>query len=266
MGGYVIAGRPADRVLMLTLNRPEKLNALSMAFVSDLCGQLRQADEDDTVGCVVLTGAGRAFSAGADIADQHRYGDAVPFDPERLRNWSGIERFGKPLIAAVNGYALGGGNELAMIADIVIASERAVFGQPEIRIGIFPGDGGTQRLVRAVGKTVAMQMILSGQFIDAATAQRAGLVSEVVPHDELVGRATALAATIASHSLVALKAAKKAVLQAFETSLSAGLAYEREAMRLPFASPDRAEGMAAFLEKRPPRFNRAGPGKDGGQP
>jgi len=262
MGAYVGACRSADRVLTLTLKRPEKLNALSMGLVSDLCEQLRQAAHDDTVGCVVLTGAGRAFSAGADIADQHRYGDTVPFNPERLRNWSEIERFEKPLIAAVNGYALGGGNELAMIADIIIASEKAVFGQPEIKIGIFPGDGGTQRLVRSTSKTVAMQMILSGQFIDAATAQRVGLVSEVVPDDQLVDRATAIASAIAAHSLVALKAAKKAILQAFETSLSAGLAYEREALRLPFASADRAEGMAAFMEKRQPQFNRTGNRED----
>ncbi|MGV6871350.1 enoyl-CoA hydratase-related protein [Pseudochelatococcus sp. B33] len=254
MSSYVVVSRPAERVVLMTLNRPEKLNALSMAVVAELAARLREVEADDTTGCVVLTGNERAFSAGADIADQHQYGEMVPFNPDRLADWGAIERFSKPLVAAVNGYALGGGNELAMIADIIIASEKALFGQPEIRIGIFPGDGGTQRLVRAVGKSMAMQMILGGQTIDASTAQRAGLVSEVVAHDQLLERALAVASGIAAHSLVALKAAKKAVLQSFEMSLSAGLAYEREALRLPFASDDRKEGMAAFLERRPPSF------------
>ncbi len=254
MDSHVVLARPADRVLLMTLNRPEKLNALSMAVVAELAARLKEAEADDAVGCVVLTGNGRAFSAGADIADQHRYGEMVPFNEQRLADWAAIERFGKPLMAAVNGYALGGGNELAMIADIIIASEKALFGQPEIKIGIFPGDGGTQRLVRAVGKSMAMQMILSGQKIDAATARRAGLVSEVVPHDQLLERAVAVASEIAAHSIIALRSAKRAVLQSFETSLSAGLNYEREALRLPFASEDRKEGMAAFLERRAPSF------------
>lgn len=238
----------------MTLDRPEKLNALSMAVVAELAMRLGEAEVDDTVGCVVLTGNGRAFSAGADISDQHKYGETVPFNPDRLAHWAAIERFGKPLVAAVNGYCLGGGNELAMMADIMIASDKALFGQPEIKIGIFPGDGATQRLVRAVGKSMAMQMILGGQTIDAATALRTGLVSEVVAHDALLERALAIAAGIAAHSAIALKSAKKAVLQSFEMGLSAGLAYEREALRLPFASEDRKEGMAAFLERRPPSF------------
>lgn len=254
MSAHVVVTRPADRVVLMTLDRPDKLNALSMAVVSELAARLGEAETDDTAGCVVLTGNGRAFSAGADIADQHKYGETVPFNPDRLADWAAIERFGKPLVAAVNGYCLGGGNELAMIADIVVASEKALFGQPEIKIGIFPGDGGTQRLVRAVGKSLAMQMILGGQNIDAATALRAGLVSEMVPHEQLLERAVAIAAGIAAHSTIALKSAKKAVLQAFETGLSAGLAYEREALRLPFSSEDRKEGMAAFLERRPPSF------------
>ncbi|MGN6773471.1 MAG: enoyl-CoA hydratase-related protein [Rhizobiaceae bacterium] len=254
MSSFVIGSRPAERVVLMTLNRPEKLNALSIALVAELAAQLDEAEADDTVGCAVITGNGRAFSAGADIADQHKYGETVPFNADRLANWAAIERFGKPLVAAVNGYALGGGNELAMIADIIIASEKALFGQPEIRIGIFPGDGGTQRLVRAVGKSMAMQMILGGQNIDAATARQAGLASEVVPHDQLLERTLAVASGIAAHSLIALKAAKKAMLQSFEVSLSAGLVYEREALRLPFASDDRKEGMAAFLERRPPSF------------
>lgn len=253
MGEFLDVARPRERVMLLTLDRPRKLNALSIALVGELADALRGAAADDGVGCVVMTGKGRAFSAGADIADQHRYGEQVPFNEKRLKDWAAVQAFEKPLIAAVSGYALGGGNELAMMADIIIAGSDALFGQPEIKIGIFPGDGGTQRLVRAVGKSRAMQMILSGEPMDAATALRCGLVSEVVPPDLLVERALEIASSIARHSPVALRTAKKAVLQSFETSLSAGLEFERALMREPFSSPQREALMAAFLERKPSR-------------
>lgn len=254
MSDLLQTDRPAEKVLLLTLNRPEKLNALSIELVRQLAKALNDASADDDVRCVVITGRGRAFSAGADIADQHRYGEDVPFNEGRLLDWTAIQNFDKPLVAAVSGYCLGGGNELAMLADIIISADTAKFGQPEIRIGIFPGDGGTQRLVRTIGKSLAMQMILSGDMIDAATALRAGLVSEIVPESLMIDRAVQIAGTIARNSPIALRAAKRAVLQSFETSLSAGLAYEREALRYPFGSEDRREGMAAFLERRAPAF------------
>ena len=254
MNDLVEAAPCAEGVMHLVLNRPEKLNALSIALVSALADRLRDAERDGSIGCVMLSGKGRAFSAGADIADQHEHGENVVFHPGRLADWHAIEAFPKPLVAAATGYVLGGGNELAMMADIVIAGDDARFGQPEIKIGIFPGDGGTQRLVRAVGKSLAMQMILTGEPIDAATALRAGLVAEVVPAAAAVDRAIEVAVLIARRSPIATRAAKRSVLQAFEASLTEGLAFERETFARTFASEDRREGMAAFLERREPRF------------
>lgn len=254
MSALVVASNPAHRVLLVTLSRPDKLNALSIALLRELTDLLTEAERNPDIGCVVMTGAGRAFSAGADIADQQKYGEDVPFNAGRLANWNTIQNFAKPLVAAVNGYALGGGNELAMLADVIVAAQTARFGQPEIRIGIFPGDGGTQRLVRAVGKSRAMQMILTGEPIDADTALRAGLVSEVVPAERLLERSIEIAASVARHSAVALRTAKKAVLHAFESTLAEGLVVEREIFREPFASEDRQEGMASFLERRPACF------------
>lgn len=176
------------------------------------------------------------------------------FHPGRLDDWREIENFPKPLVAAATGYVLGGGNELAMMADIIIAGDDARFGQPEIKIGIFPGDGGTQRLVRAVGKSLAMQMILTGEPISAETALRAGLVSEVVPSNEAASRAVEIAAFIARYSPIATRAAKQSVLQAFQSPLAEGLAFERKIFAEAFASQDRREGMAAFVERRKPRF------------
>jgi enoyl-CoA hydratase len=250
----VEVARPAEGVMHLILNRPQKLNALSVTLVSALAARLREAERDEAVGCVVLSGRGRAFSAGADIADQHEHGENVVFHPGRLADWHAIETFPKPLVAAATGYVLGGGNELAMMADIIIAGDDARFGQPEIKIGIFPGDGGTQRLVRAVGKSLAMQMILTGEPIDSGTALRAGLVSEVVPTATAVDRAVEVAALIARYSPIATRTAKRAVLHAFEASLTEGLGFERETFAETFASEDRREGMAAFLERRKPRF------------
>ena len=254
MTDLVEATRPAQGVLHLVLNRPQKLNALSIALVAALVAHLREAERDESVGCVVLSGRGRAFSAGADIADQHEHGENVVFHPGRLADWHAIEAFPKPLVAAATGYVLGGGNELAMMADIIIAGDDARFGQPEIKIGIFPGDGGTQRLVRAVGKSLAMQMILTGEPIDAATALRAGLVSEVVASASAAERAVEVAALIARYSPIATRTAKRSVMHAFEASLTEGLGFERENFAEAFASQDRREGMAAFLERRMPRF------------
>jgi enoyl-CoA hydratase len=254
LSNLLLVSNPSPGVRMVTFNRPEKLNALNVTLVAELALLAERTAREAEIRCLVLTGNERAFSVGADIADQQRYGERVVFSPERLNAWDVIQNFPKPLIAAVNGYALGGGNELAMLADIIIAGENAQFGQPEINIGILPGDGGTQRLVRAVGKSVAMLMILSGERIDAATALRIGLVAEVVASAKTVGRALEIAASIATKSPVALRLAKEAVLKAFEMSLSAGLAFERKNLALAFGSGDRKEGMAAFLEKRPPRF------------
>jgi enoyl-CoA hydratase len=250
----LIVSDPFPGVRMITLNRPEKLNALNIALVAELATLTEQAAREAEIRCLVVTGSERAFSAGADIADQQRYGDVAVFGRERLDAWDVIQNFPKPLIAAVNGYALGGGNELAMLADIIIAGENAQFGQPEINIGILPGDGGTQRLVRAVGKSVAMWMILSGERIDALTALRVGLVAEIMPPERTVARALEIAGSIARKSPVALRLAKEAVLKAFEMSLSTGLAFERNNLARAFASEDRKEGMAAFLEKRSPHF------------
>ncbi len=255
MSDLVEVTHPAEGVAQVILNRPQKLNALSVALLSELVSHLRDAERNPSIGCVVLSGRGRAFSAGADIADQHEHGENVVFHPGRLADWSEIENFPKPLVAAATGYVLGGGNELAMLADIIIAADDARFGQPEIKIGIFPGDGGTQRLIRAVGKSLAMQMILTGEPISAEIALRAGLVSEVVPPDEAVARAIEVAALIARHSAVATQGAKRAVLEAFHNSLADGLAVERRIFAEVFASQDRREGMAAFLERRKPRFS-----------
>ena len=250
----VIVEEHPPGVLLLRLNRPVKRNALSIALMRDLAAAFEAADADPEIRCVVLTGDERAFSAGADIADQHENGTGSAFHPERLAAWQVVQAFPKPLIAAVNGYAFGGGNELAMLADIVIAGETAMFGQPEIKIGIMPGDGGTQRLIRAVGKSRAMRMILTGEPIDAHIAELIGLVAEVVPADRTVATALEIARTIAERSPIALRLAKTAMLQAYETPLSAGLAFERDCLARAFGSEDQREGMAAFIEKRAPHF------------
>jgi enoyl-CoA hydratase len=250
----VLSSQPTSGVLLLTLNRPDKLNALSKQLLAELCGLLDAAGQDDTVGCVVLTGAGRAFAAGADISDMLERGVASYADPVRLENWRKIEQFPKPIIAAVNGYALGGGLELALICDIIIASEKAKFGTPEIKIGSFPGDGGTQRLPRLIGKSLAMQMVLTGDMIDATLAERRGLISEMVPHDELIPRALAIACVIASKSVAITPFAKRAIKAAYEHSLEDGLRVEHELTVEAFSTEDRVEGLKAFAEKRDPIF------------
>ncbi|MEP7456197.1 enoyl-CoA hydratase-related protein [Phyllobacterium sp. SB3] len=252
--GLVLANVPVSGVLLLTLNRPAKLNALSKQLLAELLAHLNNAATDDAVGCVVLTGHGKSFAAGADITDMLERGVDSYADPERISVWTQIERFPKPIIAAVNGYALGGGLELALLCDIVLAAKGAQFGTPEIKIGSFPGDGGTQRLPRAVGKSFAMQMILTGMMIDADLAERKGLVSEAVDAETLLPRALELASAIATMSVAITPFAKRAVNAAFEMPLEQGIRHERKLNIEAFAKEDRMEGLRSFKEKRPPNF------------
>ena len=217
---FIVLAVARPGVLLVTFNRPEKRNALSVAMMTEIARALSDAEADDDIRCAVMTGDDRAFSAGADIKDQHERGSDAALAPAKLAAWETIRSFSKPLLAAVNGYALGGGHELAMAADIVIAGESAIFGQPEINLGIHPGDGATQSLPRLVGKSLAMRLILSGQFIDAAEARAAGLVAEVVDAAQTVERTLDLAAVIAGKNLSALRRAKDCVLRAYETPLS----------------------------------------------
>ncbi|BBP83329.1 2,3-dehydroadipyl-CoA hydratase [Pseudomonas sp. Pc102] len=246
---------PPDRgVRLITLQRPEALNALNTQLLGELALELDDAERDPQTRVVVLTGSRKAFAAGADINEMAERDLVGILDDPRQAHWQRIARFPKPLIAAVNGFALGGGCELAMHADILIAGEDARFGQPEINLGIMPGAGGTQRLLRAVGKSLAMQMVLSGEAIDARHAQRAGLVSEVTQPEFTVERALAIARVIASKAPLALRLAKEALLKAEDTDLASGLRFERHAFTLLAGTADREEGLAAFREKRPPEF------------
>ena len=248
----LIVERPAEHVLLLRLNRPARLNALSKPLLRTLGAALVEAERDDQVRVVVLTGDDRAFSAGADLKEMET-SDLPSFaEIGRLTAWKTVERFSKPMVSAVNGYAYGGGLELALLTDIVVAGENARFATPEIKVGMFPGDGGTQRLPRSIGKARAMQMILSGEPIDARTALAWGLVSEVFPTAETVSRAVALAALVARHSPLAARMAKEEVKMAFEKPLDESLSLERK--MLLFQSEDRREGVRAFVEKRAPRW------------
>jgi len=247
------SSHPAPHVLLVALRRPRRRNAIDTALLVALREMLDRAAGDDDVHSVVLTGDDESFSAGADIYEMREGGPTVLQSPVRLEAWAGIERFPKPLIAAVNGFALGSGNELALLCDIIIAGESALFGQPEVQLGGMPGDGGTQRLVLAVGKSRAMQMILAGVPIDAPTALACGLVSEVVANTHTVERAVEIAALIAKASPRAAQAAKRAVLQSFELPLTEGLARERQAMLDLTTTPERAAGLDAFAARRTPR-------------
>ena len=254
MGELVLTSTPHDGVLLLTLNRPEKRNALSLALLMELAAALDRAAGDAAVRCAVLAGNDRAFSAGADITEMVERGlDAIE-DPRRKTAWQAIESFAKPLVAAIEGYAFGGGHELSLLADIVVAGQAARFGQPEINIGVLPGDGGTQRVTRVTGKSLAMKMILTGEPIDAETALGAGLIAEVVPNGTALDRALEIAQSIAAKPPITARLAKQAVLAAYDTPLAAGLREERQAIALAFKTEDREEGMRAFLEKRPPDF------------
>ncbi len=250
----VISSFPRPGVMQLSLNRPEAYNALSSALIDELGAAYSSAIDDVHVRCIVLTGNGQVFSCGADVKEMAARGFAVLKDPSRCRNWAIAEHCPKPVVAAVNGLALGGGAELAMLADFIVAADNAKIGQPEINLGIFPGDGATQRLTRLVGRALAMKMILTGEPIDAHTALGAGLVAEVVPLAQVLERSLDIAAVIASKPPLAARLAKQAINMADEGTLSAGLAFERELLAQAFATEDQKEGMAAFVEKRPARF------------
>ncbi len=241
-------------VALLQLNRPKELNALNLALMHEIRDALRALDADDAVRVVVLTGSERAFAAGADIRAMAGRSPIDMLLADHVSFWDQLRLMRKPLVAAVVGFALGGGCELALACDLIVAAETAQFGQPEIRLGTLPGGGGTQRLARAVGKAKAMEMVLTGDFIAAAEALRLGLVNRVVPAGQCLEEAFRLAARIAAQPAVAVRLAKEAVGQAFETHLAEGLQFERRNYYLTFASDDQKEGMAAFLEKRPPVF------------
>jgi enoyl-CoA hydratase len=252
----ILIERHADGYAVVTLNRPEALNALNSALFKDLADFLDAVEHDDSVRCLILTGSGdKAFAAGADIKEmadqtyaQMYTGNYFALGHDR------ITRFRKPIIAAVNGFALGGGCELAMLCDFIVASEKAKFGQPEINLGVAPGIGGSQRLTRLVGKAKAMDMVLTARMMDAAEAERAGLVSRVVPADKLIEEAMAAATKIAAQSPLAVAMAKELVDASYETTLTAGVALERRLFHSLFAFDDQKEGMAAFVEKRKPAF------------
>jgi enoyl-CoA hydratase len=251
----VLVERQADRrTALLRLNRPKQLNALNGAVMDALCAALEDLDREDAVRAIVVTGNERAFAAGADIGEM---AESSPIDmllTNRIGQWDRIRKITKPVIAAVNGWALGGGCELAMTLDLIVAGEGAKFGQPEISIGVIPGAGGTQRLTRAIGKSKAMRMVLTGEPMTAREAEAAGLVALVTQDEVVVEDALALAATMAEKSPIALRLAKEAVNAAYEMSLTDALAHERRLFYLLFASEDQKEGMAAFLEKRRPDF------------
>ena len=245
----------AQRVGIVTLNRPKQLNALNDQLMDELGMALKGFDADPAVGCMVITGSDKAFAAGADIGAMASYSFADVYKGDYItRNWEQIRLVRKPVIAAVSGFALGGGCELAMMCDFIIAAYNARFGQPEIKLGIIPGAGGTQRLPRAVGKAKAMDMALTGRMMDAVEAERAGLVSRVVALDKLMDETLAAALMICDYSQVAILAAKESVNRAFEGGLADGIQFERRLFHALFATQDQKEGMDAFVEKRKPVF------------
>jgi enoyl-CoA hydratase len=244
-----------DKVAIITLNRPKQLNALNDQLMDDLGAALQGFDADPAIGCIVLTGSEKAFAAGADITAMAKFTFADAYKGDFItRNWETIRSVRKPVIAAVSGFALGGGCELAMMCDFIIAADNAKFGQPEIKLGIIPGAGGTQRLPRAVGKAKAMDLALTGRMMDAAEAERAGLVSRVVPLDTLQDEALGAALQICAFSQIATMAAKEAVNRAFEGTLADGITFERRLFHALFATNDQKEGMDAFVNKRPAQF------------
>ncbi len=242
------------RVGLVRLNRPQALNALNGALIEELNQALGAYEADPAIGAMVLTGSDKAFAAGADIKEMQERSFAEMYLGDFIGRWDNVARARKPLIAAVAGFALGGGCELAMMCDFILAADTARFGQPEIKLGIIPGAGGTQRLTRAIGKAKAMELALTGRMMDAAEAERSGLVARVVPTAELVDEALKVAATIASYSAPAVFAAKESVNRAFETTLAEGLRFERRLFHALFATEDQKEGMRAFAEKRPAAF------------
>jgi enoyl-CoA hydratase len=243
-----------ERVGLITLNRPKSLNALNRQLAEETLGALKAFDADDRVGAIVIAGSPRAFAAGADIAEMAEKSFADFYMDDFLASWDQVRLIGKPIIAAVSGFALGGGCELALLCDFIIASEDAQFGQPEIKLGVLPGIGGSQRLTRAVGKSLAMDMVLTGRSINAAEAKAAGLVARVVAPADLLQTALEAAHTIAAYNAPAVRMAKQAVNQAFESSLAEGLRHERLLFQAAFATEGQKEGMNAFVAKRAPVF------------
>ena len=250
-----VHGSGDRRTGLIRLNRPKQLNALNDALMDELGSALKAFDADDSIGCMIITGSDKAFAAGADIGGLAAYDFAKAFNTDMItRNWEQIRSVRKPVIAAVSGFALGGGCELAMMCDFIFAADSARFGQPEIKLGVIPGAGGTQRLPRAVSKAKAMDMVLTGRMMDAAEAERAGLVSRVVPADKLIDEALAAAAVICEFGGPSVMAAKECVNRAYESNLAEGVMVERRMFHSLFATEDQREGMAAFLGKRKPVF------------
>jgi len=248
-------GPQGRQVGIVTLNRPKQLNALNDQLMDELAAALKAFEADDNIGCMIITGSEKAFAAGADIGAMAQYSFADAYGKDFItRNWEQIRAIRKPVIAAVSGFALGGGCELAMMCDFIIAADNAKFGQPEIKLGIIPGAGGTQRLPRAVGKSKAMDMNLTGRFMDAAEAERCGLVSRVYPAKSLMEETMKTAQKIAEKSLISTMTVKELVNRAQESPLHEGLLFERRMFHALFATEDQTEGMAAFLEKRTPQF------------
>ena len=247
-----------ETVGVITLNRPKALNALSNDLMDELGAALRAFEADDKIGCMIITGSEKAFAAGADISVMAKYSYADAYGGDFItRNWETIRSIRKPVIAAVSGFALGGGCELAMMCDFIIAADNAKFGQPEIKLGVIPGAGGTQRLPRAVGKSKAMDMCLTGRMMNAEEAERAGLASRVVPLDKLMEETLGAALQIASYGRLAVMAAKESVNRAFESGLSDGVMFERRVFHGLFATQDQKEGMDAFLNKREAKFTNS---------
>ena len=245
-----------DAVAIITLNRPEQMNAFNNELMDELTRALDMYEEDPDIGCIIITGSKKAFAAGADIKEMRDLSYMDAYSSEFItRNWERASRCKKPVIAAVAGYALGGGCELAMMCDFILAADNAKFGQPEITIGVSPGAGGTQRLTRFIGKSKAMEMCLTGRMMDAEEAERCGLVSRIVPVDELLDEAKSVAKKITGLSRPAVSLTKELVDSAYETSLAHGIMHERRVFHSLFATDDQSEGMEAFVEKRAPHFN-----------
>ena len=251
-------GPDTRRVGIVTLNRPKQLNALNDQLMDELANALKAFELDENIGCIIITGSEKAFAAGADIGAMAKYSFADVYKGDYItRNWEQIKGIRKPVIAAVSGFALGGGCELAMMCDFIIAADNAKFGQPEIKLGVIPGAGGTQRLPRAVGKAKAMDMALTGRMMDAVEAERAGLVSRVVPLEKLMEEALGAALMVCAYGQPSVMAAKEAVNRAFESGLSDGVMFERRLFHALFATDDQKEGMDAFVNKRKPVFKHS---------
>ncbi|MBI5927758.1 MAG: enoyl-CoA hydratase/isomerase family protein [Chloroflexi bacterium] len=256
MTDNILIERPAEYVGLIRLNRPKQMNALNQATFDELHAALTDFADDDTIRVVVLTGSEKAFAAGSDISEMQDKSavDMLDYGEHRMQQWEYIRTYPKPLIAAVSGWCLGGGNELAMACDMIIASETAKFGQPEISLAIMPGAGGTQRLTRAVGKMLAMEMVLAGRVLSAHEAQHYGLVNKVVPPELYLEKAIELAQKVAAQAPVATRLAKEAILKAFELALDDGLVFERRNFYTLFSTEDKQEGFSAYLVKRPPTW------------